>query len=76
LISGDVILDSSLVEENIRDGVREQSGLVIDVECPDPLSGLVGDSRQCIAEDDFGQAYIVDVTIQNRDGYIVWQVRD
>ena len=75
LISGDVLLDSSIVEENIRDGVLEQSGLVIEVECPDPLSGQVGDTRQCLAQDEFGDSYLVDVTIQNREGYIVWEVQ-
>jgi hypothetical protein len=75
LISGDVILDSSVVEENIRDGVLEQSGLVISVECPDPMSGQVGDTRQCLANDEFGNSYLVDVTIQNREGYIIWEVQ-
>ena len=75
LISGDVILDSSLVEENIRDGVLEQSGFIIDVECPEPMSGQVGDTRQCLAQDEFGDSYLVDVTIQNREGYIIWQVQ-
>ena len=75
LISGDVILDSSVVEKNIREGVLEQSGLVIDVECPDPMSGQVGDTRQCLAQGESGESYLVDVTIQNREGYIVWEVQ-
>lgn len=75
LISGEVILDSSVVEKNIRDGVLEQSGLVIDVECPDPMSGQVGDTRQCLAQDEFGGSSLVDVTIQNREGYVIWEVQ-
>jgi hypothetical protein len=75
IISGEVVLDSQVIEENIQDEVLKQSGLNVVVECPDPMSGQVGDSRQCLAEDDFGQTYLIDVTIQNRDGYIIWQIQ-
>jgi hypothetical protein len=75
LINGDVLLDSSIVEGNIRDGVLEQSGLVVEVECPDPMSGQVGDTRQCLAQDEFGDSYLVDVTIQNREGFVIWEIR-
>ena len=75
LIKGDVILDTSIVEENIKNEVLSQSGLLIDVECPDPMTGQVGDTRQCLAQDEFGDSYLVDVTIQNREGFVVWEIR-
>lgn len=74
-INGDVFLDSSVVEGNIRDEVLEQSGLIVEVECPDPMSGQVGDTRQCLAQDEFGDSYLVDVTIQNREGFVIWEIR-
>ena len=76
LLGGEVILNPNTIEENIKEEVLSQSGINVVVECPDPMSGQVGDSRQCLAEDDFGQTYVIDVTIQNRDGYIIWQIRE
>jgi hypothetical protein len=76
LLGGEVILNPKTIEENIKDEVLSQSGINVVVECPDPMSGQVGDSRQCLAEDDFGQTYLIDVTIQNRDGYVVWQIQE
>jgi hypothetical protein len=76
LISGEVLLDSSLVEKTIEDGVFEQGGFYVTVECPDPMSGQVGDVRQCLVSDEFGQNTFADVTIQNRQGFMTWQLRD
>ena len=76
LIGGEVVLDSKKIQDGIRKEISNQSGLNVSVECPDPMSGPVGESRQCVAEDDLGQKYVIDVTIQNRDGYVVWQVRE
>jgi hypothetical protein len=76
LVSGEVFLDSDLVEKTIEDGVLEQSGFYVVAECPDPMSGQVGDSRQCILTDELGSIYFVEVRIQNRDGFITWQVQE
>lgn len=74
-LSGEVILDTRLLEETIEEGVLDQTGLTSTATCPDSLSGVPGDVRQCTVEDDFGGIYFVDVTIQNREGDITWQVR-
>jgi hypothetical protein len=39
------------------------------------MAGQVGDTRTCSIEDDYGDTELVDVTIQNDQGDIVWQVR-
>jgi hypothetical protein len=75
VLNGEVILDSGLIETEIESGVLNQSGISVTADCPDPMSGKVGDVRQCVIEDDFGTVAIVRVTIQNTDGYIVWEVQ-
>ena len=75
VINGDVILDPGLIETEIETGVLNQIGVSVIADCPDPMSGKVGDVRQCVIEDDFGSVAIVNVTIQNADGYIVWEVQ-
>ena len=70
-----VTLDVALVEENIEEGVLDQSGVSVVAICPDPLVGEVGDTRTCTIEDEYGDVEFVDVTIQNSEGDIVWQVR-
>lgn len=66
LVSGEVLLDPSLVESTIEDGVMEQGGFSVTDECPTPMRGQVGDVRQCLVSDEFGQNSFADVTIQNR----------
>ena len=70
-----VTLDVSRVEQTIEEGVLKQADTSVTATCPDPLSGQVGDTRTCSIEDDYGNTNLVDVTIQNNNGDIVWQVR-
>jgi hypothetical protein len=75
VLNGEVLLDSGLVEREIESGVLSQGGFSVTADCPDPMSGKVGDVRQCVIEDEYGTVAIVKVTIQNTDGYIVWEVQ-
>lgn len=70
-----VDLDVSRVEQTIEEGVLKQADINVVATCPDPMSGQVGDIRTCSIEDDYGTNGLVDVTIQNDQGDIVWQVR-
>lgn len=70
-----VTLDVSRVEAMLEDGVLEQSGFSVVATCPDPMVGEVGDTRTCSIEDEYGNTELVDVTIQNSEGDVVWQVR-
>ena len=70
-----VTLDVSRVENEIENGVLDQAGYSVTATCPDPLSGQVGDTRTCSIEDDYGTVALVDVTIQNSNGDIVWKVQ-
>ena len=70
-----VDLDVARVEQTIEDGVLDQADVYVTATCPDPMSGQVGDTRTCSIEDDYGDTELVDVTIQNDNGDIIWQVR-
>ena len=70
-----VTLDVTRVEKTIEDGVMQQGGFHVTASCPDPLVGQVGDTRTCQIVDDSGTTALVDVTIQNSNGDIVWKVQ-
>jgi hypothetical protein len=70
-----VDLDVARVEQTIEDGILEQTDIYVTATCPDPMAGQVGDTRTCSIEDDYGDTELVDVTIQNDQGDIIWQVR-
>jgi hypothetical protein len=70
-----VSLDVSRVEAMIEDGVLDQGGISVIATCPDPMVGEVGETRTCSIEDEYGDTELVDVTIQNANGDVVWQVR-
>jgi hypothetical protein len=71
-----VDLDVPRVEQMIEDGVLEQGGFSVTASCPDPMAGQVGDTRTCSVEDEFGNTALVDVTIQNDQGDIVWKLQN
>lgn len=76
VMNGEVPLDSARIEAQIEDEVSAQIGGPVTVECPDPLSAEVGQTRQCVIEDSYGTTALVDITVQNSDGYITWEVRE
>ena len=74
VLSGEVALDVNRVENGIKDGIYDQSGVDVSVECPDPLSAEVGETRTCLIRYS-GLTEMVDITVQNTDGYFIWEVR-
>jgi len=70
-----VTLDVARVETIIEDGVLEQGGFTVTATCPDPMAGQVGVTRTCQILDEAGTTALVDVTIQNDQGDIVWKVQ-
>jgi hypothetical protein len=74
VLNGEVILDANRVESGIKDGIKDQSGIDVSVECPDPLSAEVGETRTCLIRYS-GLTEMVDITVQNTDGYFIWEVR-
>jgi len=75
VLNGEVPLDPGIVETEIENGIYDQTGIDVYAECPDPLSAAVGDSRTCTIEHE-GFVELVDITVQNTDGYFIWQIRE
>lgn len=67
-------LDIRVIESSIRDGIQEQLGIVVSVECPPAPSAEPGSTFTCVATGSSGTNSLVDVTVQDRTGYVVWRV--
>jgi hypothetical protein len=75
-LTGQVILNSSRVEDSIESGVKKQSGFAVTATCPSPMAAKVGETRQCTVTDDTGTVALVDVTVQSTAGDITWLVKN
>lgn len=73
-LNGEVALDVNLVETTIHDGVLEQSGEEVAVECPGTMAGKPGDTRNCVVTDSTGAVYFVVVTFESSKGDITWKL--
>lgn len=73
-LTGQVVLDTPRVEKAITQGIKQQTGLDVNVVCPSHMIGHVGDTRQCTYDSLLGSG-IVDVTIQSSQGDITWQAQ-
>lgn len=73
-LNGEVALDVNLVETTIHDGVLEQSGEEVTVECPGTMAGKPGDTRNCVVTDSTGAVYFVVVTFESSKGDITWML--
>lgn len=68
-------IDTELVEDEIRTGVKEQRGVDVTVDCPDTVELEVGKTFQCTVEDPAsGDQVKADVTMDNEDGDITWRI--
>jgi hypothetical protein len=70
--SGEVILDTTLVEQEITDGIATQLGVEVIVECPSVMKGAPGDTRNCVATAFDGSVVRVVVVFENELGDITW----
>lgn len=71
-LTGEVTIDVNKLSSEIKTGIRNQSGLNVDVSCPFPFVGHVGDTRQCTYSSPLGTGFI-DVKIQSTRGDVTWQ---
>jgi hypothetical protein len=70
-----VAMDVPAVEAEITRGIEDQAGVTgVSVDCPSSVSPKPGSSFKCIAQAE-GERVFVEVTVQNTDGEVVWQVQ-
>ena len=77
-VIGSVITDSSVFEQaqvqsQIASGIEAKSGVAVTVSCPKDPPLNPGSQFQCIATATDGSTTLVTVTIQDRQGDIIWQ---
>ncbi|MGH3227294.1 MAG: DUF4333 domain-containing protein [Streptosporangiaceae bacterium] len=77
-VIGSVITDSAVFEQaqvqsQIASGIEAKSGVAVTVSCPKDPPLNPGSQFQCIATAADGSTTLVTVTIQDRQGDIIWQ---
>jgi hypothetical protein len=71
-LTGQVTIDTNKLTSEIKTGIRNQTGINVNVSCPYPFVGHVGDTRQCTYTSVFGPGF-VNVKIQSTSGDVTWQ---
>jgi hypothetical protein len=74
--AGGTSLDRLLVEQQITAGIMEQLDIEATVVCPEIMTGTMGTSFECVATDFNGDQVIVDVTIEDDQGNVTWEIRE
>ena len=77
-VIGSVITDSAIFEQaqvqsQIASGIKAKSGVAVTVSCPKDPPLNPGSQFQCVATAADGSTTLVTVTIQDRQGDIIWQ---
>lgn len=67
-------LDSTRIENGIKDWFIESGVEIESVECPDSMAGKTGDTWWCEAWDPWGFKVDVIVEMTSSDGFVEWQV--
>lgn len=70
-----VPLDVALLETSISTEIENQAGVTVDVECPDGVSARPDETFSCTATATDGSVLLIDVTVQNTRGDVLWEVR-
>ena len=66
--------DIPLIETQIGNGILEQTGYDVEVDCPDTIDWKAGGSFGCFATDETGDQVRVTVYMENDEGDITWAV--
>ncbi len=66
-------LDTDSLQDEISSGIEEQTGVAVEVTCPDrPLEA--GDVFDCTATADDGTEQAVTVTQEDAEGNVAWEL--
>lgn len=70
-----IVLDNDRLEQSIKDGVAEQTGVTLtDIDCPDDRPLKQGDQFTCSATSDAGAQVEITVTQTDDKGNVDWEV--
>ncbi|MEU7060032.1 DUF4333 domain-containing protein [Streptomyces sp. NPDC046197] len=69
-----VSMDTSAVQRQIEQGVQQQTGTAVTVQCPSSVTVRTGESFQCVVTAQDGSTAMATVTVQNSQGEFVWRL--
>lgn len=67
-------VDIPALEEDIVNGIEDETGAVVTADCPDQVDWATGDSFACAVEFDDGTTREVDVEMVDDDGNVTWSL--
>lgn len=69
-------LDTGAIETDISGGIERQTGIAVrSVDCPDDVDVEAGDKFTCTVTAEDGSTAAVDVTQEDDEGNVRWQLR-
>lgn len=69
-------LNTDALEDEIVTGIQEQADVAVTVDCPDDIKIEEGNEFTCTAEDDQGTTHTIDITQDDDEGNVSWEVRE
>jgi invasion protein IalB len=67
-------IDVDSLEQQVQSGLAEQLGGTWTVQCPDSMEVQAGLTANCMATNEDGQSLNVDITQEDDQGTVSWQV--
>jgi hypothetical protein len=67
-------IDVDSLEQQVQTGLAEQLGGTWTVQCPDSMEVQAGLTANCMATNEAGESLNVDITQEDDQGTVSWQV--
>ena len=71
---GATSVDIPVVEDNIKQGIKEQNDVDVSVDCPNEVDWKKGESFTCDVEEPDGTISKATVTMKDDDGNVSWKI--
>jgi hypothetical protein len=68
------LLDTGAIEQQVAESLSQSTGLTTTVICPDEVTIAAGDTFTCTATTDDGRTAQIEVTQDDDQGNVTWQV--
>lgn len=66
-------VDGAVIEDGVREGLEDQLGDGVSVECPDAVTSRKGEIVDCVADDGVDRL-VVRVTFDDSEGHFRWEL--
>lgn len=75
MITNGTVLERAKLQSDIAQWVRQKTGSAVTVNCPQDPSMSPGSKWDCLLTAPDGSTAVADVTVQDRQGDVIWQVQ-